>query len=100
MTVEELANLTSRLAKAEQAMSRIARLTEAVEKLKDVSQLRLAVNGSLPAIQYATTASPDPSWLRVCWAELETGLADEVMQAIRDILQRRLATAKQQFDEQ
>lgn len=100
MTLEELTELKSRIAKAELHKTRIDRLQDALVKLSDVSQLRLAVQGSLPTIQYATSLTPEPSWTRVCWAEQEKGLAEDIVAAVREIIQRRIADATNQFEEQ
>jgi len=98
MTDQELEQIESRAREARAALQRIDRLSDAVKRLeeKDLIAVSIPVSGGELAFSRGLVDGK-PSFTKVCWANLEEGLQHELLQAVAQVLRRRLKDAQNAF---
>ncbi len=104
MTTEEIEAIESRLAAGRDAKRKVDRITEAIKQINDgnVERLNLAIkpkyNGNDPIFYSADSDAKTSLWTRVCWGKDELpGLGEEIHEAVKAILGRRLTAAIEDF---
>lgn len=94
MTDEELKQMKERIRAAESAAQRVTCLTDAVRILEssDRPQILLTLNpdGTHP-IRYRQ--NDDCRFSHVCWSEKESGLREEVLEAVLNVVRARYEKA-------
>ena len=99
MTVDEMAEVETRLAIAKEKKRRVDLLQEGLKKLLSGDVYKLLINLTADAaVPVSYSEDPptisSPKWREVCWTAKEVGLRDEVQEAISAILDRRLREAE------
>lgn len=103
MTPEEKLSFESRIAAASAAEARIARLADALHALRRDDkervvglELNLDRNNENNIIGYRS--DHDSRYIGLCWSAKEPGLREEIVKAVCDALERRLAEAREQLE--
>lgn len=102
MTVKELDALEARIADGKRARQRMAGLRDGLDKIGKSAKLLLVPLdgvGSLYVGDRDQGGKPaETRWIQVCWAANEGGLANEILEAVRDVVMRRIEAAQAEFE--